>query len=173
MEALTLTLTALIPSIIVFLVAIFFFWKMRDDQKEFQQLLVGAEDRRQSLPLKLKAYERLIIMLERITRSALVMRMSSRGMTSTQWQFELLKAIRDEYDHNISMQMYVSQPAWEAVRKAREEVAEMVKIAAKRAGNESQAMEVNRHLFDLEAATNNGVIKYALEMLRIEAQRLM
>ncbi len=71
------------------------------------------------------------------------------------------------------MQMYVSQPAWEAVRKAREEVAEMVKIAAKRAGNESQAMEVNRHLFDLEAATNNGVIKYALEMLRIEAQRLM
>ena len=69
--------------------------------------------------------------------------------------------------------MYISQPAWEAVRKAREEVAEMVKIAAKRAGNEAQAMEVNRHLFDLEAATNNGVIKYALELLRIEAQRLM
>lgn len=173
MDAITLTLTALIPSIIVFLVAIFFFWKMRDDQRDFQTMLISAEDRRQSLPLKLKAYERLIIMLERITPSALVMRLNSRGMNTTQWQFELLKAVRDEYDHNISMQMYVSQPAWEAVRKAREEVAEMIKIAAKRAGNDTQSMELNRHLFDLEAATNNGVIKHALDMLRIEAQRLM
>jgi hypothetical protein len=172
MDAIAITLTALIPCIIVFLVALFFFWKMRDDQRDFQVRLIQAEDRKQTLPLKIKAYERLIIMLERITPTALVMRMNTGGMPSMQWQFELLKAVREEYEHNISMQMYVSPQAWEVVKKAREEVVEMIKQSAQKAGDQG-AMELNRHLFDLEARSQNKTIRFALEVLRIEAQRLM
>lgn len=163
----------LIPAFLVFFTAWIFFSRMRDDQRNFQQLLMRIEERKHSLPLQLKAYERLIIMLERITPSALVMRLNQPGMNAAKLQLELLKAVRDEFDLNVSLQMYVSRTAWELTSAARDEVLSLIKLSAAQAGIEGTSMMLNQSIFELEAKTANVPIKQALEVLKAEARKLL
>lgn len=166
-------LTLLIPAVLVFLTAWFFLNKMRHDQREMQRMLLRLEERKHSLPLQLKAYERLIIMLERITPGNLVMRVNKGSMNSAQLQLELLKAVREEYEHNISMQMYVSRTAWELTRTAKEEVMQLIKIAASKNAPDASAMSLSKEIFDLEQKTQNSSIQNALNLLKSEAQQKM
>ena len=129
----------LIPALLVFVTAYIFFNNMRKDQRDFQTAQIKIELLKQSLPLQLKAYERLTIMLERITPSNLVMRINRGSMNGSQLQLELLKAIREEYEHNISMQVYVSDGAWEMTRIAKEETLQLIKIAATKVGPEGSS----------------------------------
>ena len=166
-------LLLLVPALLVFLTAMIFFNRMRNDQREFQKWHMRSEERKHSLPLQMKAYERLIIMLERITPSNLVMRVNQGSMDGAQLQLELLKAVRSEFEHNISMQMYVSRTAWELTKNAKDEVLQMVKIAATKAGPEASGMALSKEIFDLEAKTGNQAIKQTLDLLRMEAQKMM
>lgn len=166
-------LTLLIPAALVFLTAWLFFNKMRNDQRDFQRMLIRLEERKHSLPLQLKAYERLIIMLERITPGNLVMRVNSGSMNSAQLQLELLKSIREEFEHNISMQMYVSRSAWELSRTAKDECVRLIKIAASQSAPDATAMSLSKIIFDLEQKTGNESIHQALNLLKKEAQEKM
>ncbi len=166
-------LTLLIPAGLVFLTAWLFFNKMRNDQRDFQRMLIRLEERKHSLPLQLKAYERLIIMLERITPGTLVMRVNSGSMNSAQLQLELLKAIREEFEHNISMQMYVSRSAWELTRTAKDECVRLIKIAASKSAPDASAMSLSKIIFDLEQRTGNESLQQALGLLKKEAQDKM
>ena len=146
---------------------------MRKDQRDFQSATMKIELMKQSLPLQLKAYERLTIMLERITPSNLVMRINKGNMNGGQLQLELLKAIREEFEHNISMQVYVSDGAWEMTRVAKEETLQLIKIAATKVGPEGSSMHFSKEIFDLENKTGNSAIKQAINALRKEARAKM
>lgn len=163
----------LIPAVLVFFTALIFFRRMQDDQRKFQRLLIRMEERKQSLPLQLKAYERLIIMLERITPGPMVMRLNAVGKNGAQLQLEMLKQIREEFEHNISMQMYVSQTAWEMTKMAKDETSQLINIAATKAGSDATALAFSKEVFALEETTANQSIKQALALLRDEARRMM
>ncbi len=163
----------LIPAILVFITAYVFFNRMRDDQRNFYTLLIRLEERKTGLPLQLKAYERLIIMLERITPGALVMRVNQPGKGAAQLQLDLLKAVREEFDLNVSMQMYVSKTAWELTSIAKDDVQQLIKTAAIKAGAEANGMALNKEIFALEHVTNNASLKQALEILRGEARKML
>lgn len=166
-------ISPLIPALLVFVTAYIFFNNMRKDQRDFQTAQIKIELLKQSLPLQLKAYERLTIMLERITPSNLVMRINRGSMNGSQLQLELLKAIREEYEHNISMQVYVSDGAWEMTRIAKEETLQLIKIAATKVGPEGSSMQLSKEIFDLENKTGNSAIKQAIKALRNEARGKM
>jgi ankyrin repeat protein len=128
---------------------------------------------KQSLPLQLKAYERLTIMLERITPSNLVLRVNKGNMNGGQLQLELLKAIREEFEHNTSMQIYVSDMAWEMTKVAKEETLQLIKIAASKVGAEGSSMQLSKEVFDLENKTGNSAIQQAARVVRNEARGKM
>jgi hypothetical protein len=163
----------LLPAVLVFLTAFIFFNRMRRDQREFYGLLMRMEERKHSLPLQLKAYERLIIMLERITPAAMVMRVNRPGVTAPQLQLDLLKTVREEFELNVSMQMYISKSAWEFTKAAREEVQNLIKAAAVNVGAEASAMQLSHEIFRLENAGNIQTVQQALELLRHEARKMM
>lgn len=163
----------LLPAVIVFLTAYIFFHNMRKDQRDFQSASMKIELMKQSLPLQLKAYERLTIMLERITPSNLVMRVNIGSMNGAKLQLELLKAIREEFEHNISMQVYVSNGSWEMTKVAKEETLQLIKIAATKVGPEGSSMQLSKEIFDLENKTGNSAIKQAINALRNEAKGKM
>ena len=91
-----------LPSLIVFFTAFFVLREMikKDQQKQrFEMLLQGQKT---ILPIRLQAYERLTLFLERITPDSLLLRTSKPGMNVGQLQHALLSAIRAEYEHNMS-----------------------------------------------------------------------
>lgn len=152
----------------VLLVAILLFQQWLK-HRERQWAFVLRQDNNKALaPLKISAYERLVIMLERISPQSLVMRHVAGTNSSGMLQLELVRAIREEFEHNVSLQMYVSQECWDKVRKAREETAELVRIAFTRVRPDSPAMDLAREIMELDNKVGNSSVKDALLAIRIE-----
>ena len=79
-------------------------------------------------PLRVQAYERMILFLERIAPDSLVLRIHQPDMNSRQLHGEIIRALRSEYEHNLSQQIYLSIGAWQIIQTAKEETAKLVNI---------------------------------------------
>jgi hypothetical protein len=119
-------------------------------------------------PLRISAYERIIVMLERITPQAMVMRVSATSSNAAYLHMDLTKALREEFEHNISLQMYVSDECWSKVKRAREETGELYKVAFTRVKADSSASEYAREILHLEATVGNSAIREAIVAVRAE-----
>lgn len=120
--------------------------------------------------LRVTAYERLTIMLERITPEALVLRLSHLASSSANLQAQILKAIREEFDHNISLQIYVSPSCWKRIVVAREQVSELMRVAFTKVGPQVSAVELSKVILTLEAEVGNTGIQDALNAIRQEME---
>ena len=78
------------------------------------------------VPLKLQAYERLMLYVERIKFPVLVKRVFYPGISRNDFQFSLLQNVQDEFEHNLAQRLYVSESTWQLVVMAKEEVLQNV-----------------------------------------------
>lgn len=105
-----------------------------DNQQRQQLLAATAEERRllqqTAAPIRLQAYERMALFLERISPESLVLRCYQPGMDSKLLQGVMTKNIRDEWEHNLSQQIYLSAEAWMRIREAKEEMLGLVNSSA-------------------------------------------
>jgi hypothetical protein len=122
-------------------------------------------------PLRISAYERIIVMLERITPQAMVMRVSATSSNAAFLHIDLTKELREEFEHNISLQMYVSDECWNKVKRAREETGELYKVAFTRVKTDGSAAEYAREILHLEATVGNSAIREAIVAVRAEMGR--
>ena len=173
MEVFTDLIFPLIPAILVFVTAFVFFNRMRKDYTADVQRMQKITHLHETIPLRLKAIERLTIMLERIKPSAMVMRAGTGTKSGTQLQLELLKIIREEFEHNVSMQIYVDSLTWRTIHQAKEDVVELLRIAASHGGADTGALQLSRIIFEMEAKTQNVKIEEGLLLLRKEAAKVL
>lgn len=176
METFIELIKAILPAILVFLTAWLLLEKYlgnlpiststeKDKSHHSQKLAI-------LLPLQLKAYERLIIYMERINPSALVMRVNQSGMSAVQLQLELLKAIREEHEHNQSLQIYVEEDTWNMIITAKEEVISLVKIASGKVNtSEASSSELARVILEIDGSVKKNPVKQTIDQLRVEAKR--
>jgi hypothetical protein len=137
--------------------------------RERSWVFVLKQDNNKALaPLRISAYERIIVMLERITPQSMVMRHSATASNAAYLHMDLMRALREEFDHNISLQMYVSDECWNKVKRAREETGELYKVAFTRVKADSSAAEFGREILHLEATVGNSAIREALMAVRME-----
>ncbi len=83
-------------------------------------------------PIKLQAYERIVLFLERISLESLLLRVSSPDMSASQLHTALLNAIRNEFEHNLSQQIYMSPQAWEVVSNASSNMIKIINSEAEK-----------------------------------------
>ncbi len=155
-----------LPAILVFFTAFIFFEKFQKNQKPVK--ITSDTATKIVLPLKLKAYERLIIFMERIKPNSMIMRLNSSQFNSNQLQLECLKSIREEFEHNLSMQMYVSENTWRHVKAAKEETLELVKIAGSKVAPGASNLDLAKAILALEIETKNTHLDLAINMLKAE-----
>lgn len=100
-------------------------------EKEQQRRLIELrlQSARETLPLRLQAYERVTLLLERITPNNLLVRLSSSGQTAPEYHRLLVSEIRAEFEHNLSQQLYMSPEVWDQVKAAKENILTMVNKA--------------------------------------------
>ena len=96
--------------------------------KEYQKRILELRMKNSEvvLPIRLQAYERVCLLLERITPSNLLVRVSSAGQTAAEYQRVLLSEIREEFNHNVSQQMYMSEQAWQLVKRTKEDIVTLI-----------------------------------------------
>lgn len=122
------------------------------------------------LPLRLQAYERMALFLERIEPNQLVMRIHSQGLSVAQEQNLLLTAIRSEFEHNLSQQIYISTPVWNQVSGAKDDIIDIINAVAANFEPNADSLAFAEAL--LAAAAEKPVVYKAMSALKAEVQRL-
>ncbi|MFM9053197.1 MAG: hypothetical protein ACKOKF_12950, partial [Bacteroidota bacterium] len=122
--------------------------KMIERDLQLKVMEERSTKRSSSLPLKLQAYERLILFLERISPNSLLVRVQQGASTSQLLHLELLVTIRTEFEHNLSQQLYVSDEAWTKVCEAKDEIVEMVNDAYRSVGPNASGVQLSARIFE-------------------------
>lgn len=124
------------------------------------------------LPLRLQAYERMCLFLERITPDHLIMRNIGLVATSLELQQLLLQEIRDEFNHNLAQQIYISPEAWEVVKNAVGAVQSLVNQSSAGVEPQSPANDLGKRIFENIIKQNAAPTAKALAALKSEVQTL-
>jgi len=120
----------LIPGTLVVIAVQIVMNNYHTQQKMRDLAILKKENKKETIPIRMQAYERLILFLERIHPDRLVMRINKPGLSGRDLHLEMLRTIRKEYEHNLAQQLYVSEEAWKLVAFAKEEIVKIINITA-------------------------------------------
>jgi len=173
MEAFTDILKITIPSLIVFLTAWVLLRNMikNDQDKRRQELLLLNS--RTVTPIKLQAYERIVLFLERISLELLLVRVSSPDMTAQQLHSAMLSTIRSEFEHNLSQQIYMSQQAWEVVRNARSNMIKIINSEVEKLPPDSSGLSLSKKLLEKIMELEKEPTRAAIDYIKGEIARMI
>lgn len=192
METLFRILEITIPSVIVFLVSYCMIKRLFEAQEKKQQensnslieaflkneeqkrnTMQKAETQKISLPLRIQAYERLVLLLERISPESLLLRVQTPQMTAAQLHQELLITVRAEFEHNLSQQIYVSQQAWVAVKLAKDSLVKTINESAGKIAAVAPATALSEEIIKEFMSQQVNPIAVALGVLKQDAENYM
>jgi len=134
-----------------------------DEKKENKKLI---------FQIKLQAYERLILLLERISPPSLILRAQNVNDNVITLQSELLSIIRNEYEYNISQQMYISKEAWDLVSNAKEQVIKIINISANNLPPDATGNDLCAKIITSWIQINPTPTKIAIDYLKEEVKKL-
>ena len=172
-------LSALVAVLATLAVAGYIFYRITkryfDNQQKTQMLQMRVDEHREAVklvtPIRLQAYERMALYLERISPESLVLRCYQPGMDTKLLQGVMTKTIRDEWEHNLSQQVYISSEAWQRIRQAKDEMMGVINSAAITIPEDADPTRLASAIF---ASTTAGQLPTAtaLEYLKQEMREL-
>jgi hypothetical protein len=120
------------------------------------------------IPIRLQAYERIVLLLERITPSNLLLRVSGSGHTASDYHRMLLSEIRNEFSHNMSQQVYMSEQAWQQVKHSREEVVNLINRTYQEMPDKSKGTDLAKRILESILATETDPTARAISFVKQE-----
>lgn len=160
-----------IPLLVVFGFIYFILNNYLEENFKLRSLDLKLTNQEAITPIRLQAYERVVVYLERITPSNMIMRVHKTGMSSRLLHTELLKSIRSEFEHNVAQQIYMSNAAWELVKSAKEEMIKVVNAAAHKVGENSDGLELCKVLLEITMNVEKLPTQIALEYVKKEIRQ--
>jgi len=172
-EILLESIKYLLPSIVVLVTAYLLLSSMLKNNLRVKEVEVLLRNRQESIPLRLQAYERLVLFLERISLENLVKRLHNSDLTAAELHAFLLTTVRNEFEHNITQQLYVSPECWALVKVSAEETVSIINGMARKTDPKGPAIELAKNIFEYMAASDNpSPNQNALLFLQDEAKQL-
>ena len=147
------------------LIILRFYFKQTKQPVRIQE---QGEEQKIILPLRLQACERIVLFLDRISVNNLIMRLNRPEMNAHQLQAALTGAIRDEFEYNLSQQLYISGKSWNLVKNAKEETIRLINSASMRVNESAPSAEMVRMLLELVLAEEKSAVNTALDEVKRE-----
>jgi hypothetical protein len=160
-------LKLILPALIVFLTTYYLVKNFLSNESQKKAIDLKLNNQSIISPIRLQAYERVVLFLERINPSSMVMRLNKTGNASN-FQGELLKTIRSEFEHNLSQQIYMSNKAWELTVRAKEETIKIINTAATRVEGDVSAMEFAQAVIAVTSQLSELPSKAAVDFIKKE-----
>ncbi|GLR17211.1 hypothetical protein GCM10007940_18260 [Portibacter lacus] len=135
-----------------------------------EAMKLQAGKKSETLPIRVQAYERLMLFCERINIEQLVYRLREPNMKVRDLQSVLMIAVQQEYEHNLSQQIYASSNLWKIIELAKNEVLNTIVTTAERFNPEDEALSYSNAL--LSGRSTVPILDKAKEALRSEVQLL-
>ena len=167
-------LKTILPALIVAGAIYFLFKEFLEKEQQRRLIELRLASNKTTLPLRLQAYERIVLFLERISPNNILVRLSSAGSSAPDFHRLLQQEIRAEFEHNLSQQLYLSPDAWTVVKEAKENVLTMVNRAYHGIQNPAQARgtELAKRILEGLMADEAEPTAQALAVVKDEASGL-
>ncbi len=160
-----------LPALVVFLTVYFILKRYTDTQIRMKAMENQKNQSGQTLPLKLQAYERLTVLCDRINIPNLLSRLNSSSMRAMDLQNAMMIAIQQEYEHNVAMQIYVSEKLWEIVELAKNQTVSMV--ANIEIGPDENASSFSKKVLDAQLQHKMIPTEFAKSAIKKEVQLIL
>jgi hypothetical protein len=167
MEESTISLVISVAALLISTLT-FYLWFTRQEKKPKDQPAYNTR------PLQLQAYERLVILAERIALPNLVSRSNQPGITAREMQLLMLETIRQEFGYNSSQQIYVSPVAWQALQNLKEQNMMIINQVAQTLPADASGTDLGKKILEIIMVQDkNALHNIVLDALNFEARKLM
>jgi hypothetical protein len=158
-----------VPALIVFLTVYYLLKRFIEGQERMKMLEIKEKQHQTSTPMRLQAYERLSLFCERISIQNLALRLNKKGLSAAEYHISLLLAIQQEYEHNITQQVYVSESLWKIIRMAKDDAVNFVSLVAESVDPKANAHTLAEALMNYEGKRPMSGQDHALVAIKKEA----
>ena len=143
-------------------------------KKDFEKKLLDIKSKNTEvvLPNRLQAYERIALFLERISPNNIVLRLSNKSFSAKEFQQVLINEIREEFNHNLSQQIYMSDEIWQNIKSTIEDYISLINESASELPADAKGIDLAKKLFDKMVEKNYNQINIVLAGLKEEIQKV-
>ena len=161
---------ALLVSSAAVIVAVWLMFRLYFRHQTQMYVMEGRRSKESvTLPLRLQAYERLILLFSRIDIPDLVLRLKAPGSSAGALKAALLLAIQQEFEHNLTQQLYVSESLWQVLQQARMQTMDLVMAAADGVPEHEDSEFYARKLIDLALSRETLPAQIAIRAIKTES----
>lgn len=132
------------------------------------------QEKMNTTALRLQAYERLVLLTERISLPNLISRLNQPGLSAIEMKIILTENIKQEFEYNSTQQLYVSQVSWDSVRNLKEQNIMVINQVAATLPSAASSSELNKKILEVLMAQPQGALhEMVLQALNYEAKKMM
>jgi len=162
----------ILPSMIMFGALYFVMNRFLDTEHRKQLAVLKKENITITTPLRLQAYERFVLFLERMAVDKLIIRVNRPGMDAKFLKAALLKTVEEEFNHNLTQQLYISASTYEVVKDAKNEIVKIINVAGAKLPADAKGAELAKNIFEIVSSLEKQPAQYAVLTLKKEIRLL-
>ena len=162
-----------IPGLIVFATAYYLQKQYHDSLYQRQALESRSKYAKDAIPLKLQAYERLLLFINRINIPDLILRLKTRDMNTEELKNAMVVSVQKEYEHNLAQQLYTSQKLWDIITLAKNDTISYIFDAAKDINDSANAQELSNALMQKLRTSGKSPLDVASQAIKEEAKIIL
>ncbi|MFT7351173.1 MAG: hypothetical protein ACI9XR_000910 [Flavobacterium sp.] len=160
-----------LPAVITGLVAFYFFENFVKNENNRRNFILRQENQKQALPIRLQAFERLTLFLERINPAKLLVRVAPLSEDKLDYSNLLVQHIEQEFEHNLTQQIYLSNEAWTIILSAKNTTIQIIRQST--LNKEITSSHKLREAILTELGNNQAPSTFAIDFLKNELLRIL
>jgi hypothetical protein len=126
----------------------------------------------QTLPLRLQAYERIMLFMERINPENMLVRLNAAGYTAAELHSIIISEVRNEYQHNVTQQIYVTSRAWGVAKRVKEDTLNIISTAIKSLPPDASGLDLGKVILLQMSQLENNPYEIGAELIRKDLEDL-
>jgi hypothetical protein len=160
----------ILPALLVLLTAYLMIDKLLRNEEKRRSFELHKNNASTITPIRLRAYERLILVLERTTPSTLIVNVAKPKMTNLELHTQLLESVRQEFSHNLSQQIYVSDEVWNHIRSSQESLLRLINTCASKCNPNDSASILSEIIIQVYDSSEQTPSELAMIKLKSEVR---
>ncbi len=161
-----------LAGIAVIMVAFYLARPYLENKEKLQLLELKKATSAQTLPLRLQAYERVVLLIDRINPSNLLVRLNASAYTAAELQALIVAEVRNEFQHNVTQQLYVNSRAWALVKRIKDDTLNLVNGATKSLPDGAGGLDLGRAILAHLSKMEHDPYDVAVNMIRADLEEL-
>ena len=162
-----------LPGLIVFAAVYYILRQYLNSQYELKRLEIKSNYSQQAIPLKLQAYERLLLFCDRISIPSLLLRLKNKEMSADQLKTAMIISVQKEYEHNMAQQLYTSHKLWEILTLAKNDIITLISDAGSKVGPQATSQELSNELMNQLKTLKKSPESLGVQAIKEEAKIIL